>query len=503
MHIYSIMTLGLLGLASPVAALEAGMTSGSSRTAGQVVLWDSIGGISGAATASVYRIEGGLIPSIGGLSLPSVSSIAKTVAAGQTVMGILPVVDGDGDTVTYSVAPAPTKGVISFSASGFSFAAYAHGGGVETLALTADDGNGNRTFGSLTITVVANQRVVRAFVPSLSAPYQLTVGTPVVLSVIGGTAPLRFSSSTAKASATGTIRSDVDGDGQLDQGVSCLLEATTEGAGSLSITDALGANLVVSFTAIAPPPVRPPAPRPVIPTSQRTQALFGCLGAQTTQGVASLRRAFAGLNDTQAVAYAWDAGQQAFIQLPTEPTGGLTPGLGVFIASRVDLPVDFTGTPARLPYEWSLQPGWNFLAIPLLADGADAPVSSLDPQADVTLREADGTELLGDDRVAAFSGNWWSFDGQNYQQVTSLQPGLAYWVRNRTDNVRPLVLSLTPGVGARMARRSSEGSRPPVPPSSAGSEGSSGGSHGCGVGGGIAAIVGVLTLMGRRRRASA
>ena len=476
--------------------------SGGARSTASVTLWDAVGAVSGAASGTgQVSLVSGLVPTLGGLVAPTTIALSATVHAGQTVTGGLPSTDGDGDALTWTSLSTPSRGTLTITGQGYGFTANSAAGGVEVITLKAVDSQGNATTGTLTVTVLADQQVVRAFLTSLSAPYQVTVGTPVSFAVIGGQAPLQFSCPTGRASVTGVLSgSDVDGDGQVDTGVIGRFEASSVGSGVLSIQDASGAQTTIDFTAVAPPVPRPSAPVPTIPTSPRKETLFGALGGQTPEGVASLVGAFRRADAAEAVGFAWDASTQAFVQLPVEPTGGLTAGSGIFVASRITLPVDLSGTPVQLPYEWSLPTGWNFLAIPLVVDGAGNPVASLDPAADITLREAGGTELTGTARIAAFSGNWWSFDGQNYQAVTELVPGRAYWIRNRSaDPARPLVLALTPGVGTRSARFTAEGSRPPVPPSSSADAGA-GSSGGCGTGGGIAILLGALALAGRRRR---
>jgi hypothetical protein len=174
----------------------------------------------------------------------------------------------------------------------------------------------------------------------------------------------------------------------------------------------------------------------------------------------------------------------------------LAPDQGVFIAARIALPVDFAGTPTMTPAGWTIHPGWNFLAVPLLRDGTNTPIAAVVTSADLTLREVGGTELTGVERSAVFSGTWWAFDGQSYVAVTTLEPGRAYWVRNRSSSpARPLVMSITPGVGARSAR-STEHARPPLPPAAQRAE--SGGS--CGAGSGIAFLVAGLAFLGFRGR---
>jgi hypothetical protein len=492
-------TLGCLA-SSYGADLGSSITAGGSRTAGEVTLTDEIAAVALPMASGSAQVTGGWLGLVTGLHAPTMTLTPRSVAAGATVTGTIVTNDADGDAVTIQVRSLPQRGTFTLSqGQNYTYTAAAESGGVDAIALRAVDGNGNQTDGFLTITVQANQSVVRAFLPGISAPYALRAGTPVSVAVIGGRPPLRWSTTNGRAVATGSLNGlDVDGDGQLDVGLIGRLEPASEGSGLLTITDALGVATSVAFTVAAEPPPAPAKPAPPVPTSSRTQTLFGALGPQTRQGVASLRSVFGSLSQTQAVAYAWDATTQTFVTLPSEPTGGLSAGSGIFVASRVDLPVDFSGSPATAPYAWELQPGWNFVAIPAMVDASGDSLSTFDPTQDLMLAEAGGTELLGEDRLLVFSGNWWSFDGQNYEIATTLVPGRAYWVRNRsTEPSRPVVLQLAPGIGPRVMSRSAEGSRPPVPPTSA--QSSQGSAGGCGLGGGLAVLLGGLALMRRRR----
>lgn len=476
-------------------------SSGSTRSTGSITILDSLGSaVAGSADGQGISTRMGWIPAAGGLVAPPLVSVSVSVGAGESVTGTLPGQDQDGDPLTWALLSPPSLGSVTFGAGSFQYSASPSVGGVDLLSVEAADGRGFRTRGTLSVRVIANQNVVRAFLPGVAAPYRLTVGTPVPLAILGGQPPLRYRSESATVAIGATISGvDADGDGQVDRGVAGRLEATVEGSGSVEVTDAQGTTTTITFTAVAAPAVSQPVAPPSIPTTPRTgQTLFGALGPQTSQGVASLRRVFGGLAATQAVAYAWDAPSQSFVTLPAEPTGGLTAGSGIFVAARVDLDVDFAGTPARLPYTWTLAPGWNFLAVPLLVDAEDRPVTALSPLSDLVLREAEGTELVGTDRTDVFTGNWWAYDGQNYTSAETLAPGRAYWVRNRSEPARPVVLTVSVGAGPRLAR-TAEGRRPPAPPTQSSSEGPAGPASGCGAGG-LALLLGGLAMLGIRFR---
>ncbi len=154
-----------------------------------------------------------------------------------------------------------------------------------------------------------------------------------------------------------------------------------------------------------------------------------------------------------AQAFAWDALQQAYVQLPGQPTGGLQPSSGVFLATRHPLALDFSGTPSAAPFYLTLQPGWNFIGIPLILDGTGTLVTSHDFPADFTLYDQNNVQIsdiltftndlgtVGSGTLA--SANPYFYDGSAYTQVATLSVSSGYWIKNNTSAALTLMRNQT------------------------------------------------------------
>ncbi len=275
-----------------------------------------------------------------------------------------------------------------------------------------------------------------------------------------------------------------------------------------------------------------PVSLPSIPLSPGSQTVYNSISPSTPEGVANLLAVMAPETAQTAQAFAWDSSSQAYVQLPAQPSGGgLQPSSGVFLATRHSLALDFSGTPTASPFYLNLNPGWNFVGIPLLIDGTGTLVTSHAFPADFTLFDAGSAEIgdaftftndlgtVGSGTLA--SANPYFYNGSSYAQVATLSAGLGYWIKNNTLSNLTLVRNQTgtittlsrlgkaPTAGALPATTASaqtgvlidRGSPPPPPGSSSASDGGSG--HGCGLGTGAAFLTGLsLMLFARRLRRS-
>ena len=308
----------------------------------------------------------------------------------------------------------------------------------------------------------------------------------------------------ANSSASVTIGVDV-GPAAAGRTVSLALQATS---GTDGISTADGARLVVAAAS--------PVTLPSIPLSDRGRTIFGAICPSTPEGADRLLAALAGRSDTIAACYAWDAGRQAYVKLPDQPDGGLLASSGAFLATRVDLGLDFAGTPTVTPADLELLPGWNLIGIPLLDD--DGPLlATHEFPADFELTDGDGAVISDPTQFADTLGvvgsgdpetaRPWLYDGESYAQTGELVTGVGYWIKNNTDaavTLRRLSAGQADAVRptARSAVRATayhDRGAPPAAPAAA--DGRADGGGGCGGGSGIACLLAFGWLVLRRRAA--
>lgn len=291
--------------------------------------------------------------------------------------------------------------------------------------------------------------------------------------------------------------------------------------GSVVLAGTSGTDSVVTRdtaqVTVASAPVFPVAV-PSIPVSGRGQTVYGAISPATPQGASRLLAALTGRSANQAVCYAWDAPRQTYVRLPAEPTGGILASTGAFLATRVGLGLEFSGTPENAPWDLVLQPGWNLVGVPLLDDDG-VQLASHDFFADFQLLDHDGVPVTD---AAAFTDTLGSvgsgdpltarphlFDGQGYAQVSVLTTGRGYWCKNNGDltvTLRRMAQGRQPSslaAGVRPATRTAvvyrDRGAPPAAPAAPAEEHADGG--GCGAGSGIAALLAFGWLVLRRRAA--
>jgi hypothetical protein len=255
-----------------------------------------------------------------------------------------------------------------------------------------------------------------------------------------------------------------------------------------------------------------------LPISQGSQTVYNSICPSTPEGVLDILSVMAPETSSTALAYAWDAAQQNYVLLPAQPIAGLQSSSGVFIATRHPLGLNFAGTPSASPFYLDLQPGWNFIGIPLLIDNTGTLVTSHQFPSDFSLYDSNGSQITNTITFAndlgtvgsgaAASADPFYYDGSAYTQQTVMTVGLGYWIKNNTtapltlcrnqtgvvttlnrfapthDGVHPSIAATNASPGVLIDRGT-----PPAPPSTAASSASdSDGGHGCGLGAGAAAF---------------
>ena len=258
---------------------------------------------------------------------------------------------------------------------------------------------------------------------------------------------------------------------------------------------------------------------PIVPVSSG-QIFFTPLSPSTPQGVADLLSVLAAANGN-AIGYAWDASAQSYTQLPTQPVGGLLPTGGVFIASVVPLALDFSGTSLQLPVSIALAPGWNLIGIPPIDAGGGVVLTSHDFPGSFNLLDATGSLVqdaatfsdtlgtVGSDSVATASPYLYSHGA--FTQVTTLQTGVAYWIKNNSTGTVTLervtsgtaltAVAATRAVATAGTPQYIDRGQPPAAPTAAMGGGSSDDGHGgCGLSA-SGVLMGLALILGLRRRA--
>ncbi len=273
---------------------------------------------------------------------------------------------------------------------------------------------------------------------------------------------------------------------------------TRSGTITVTVTDSAGLRGSFTFTATDLPTASEPAP--LVTPSLGAVTVFGAICPGTVGGVQSLRTAFGSADNRRARGFTWDSARQTYNELPGEPTGGLLPTDGVFLATRVDLGLDFSG-PAMPPGSTIvLRAGWNFVGLGPVQLTSGSVVRTHSLADDFTLTNLSGATQPLSQITAAYL-----WDGSTYSTTTVLQSGIGYWIRNVSSPAESVILtrkdSDMDGRAVRAAGASTfarDAGAPPTPPAN-GAQASSGPdaeSGGCGAGSGIAiALAGLMAFL--------
>ncbi len=244
---------------------------------------------------------------------------------------------------------------------------------------------------------------------------------------------------------------------------------------------------------------------PPVPVSSGDKVVYTALGPGTSAGLEQVRAFLAGKTNSQARGFIWDAGAQAYVQVPT---AGWQPFDGVFLATREAATFDFNGNTTTLDFTLTLRPGYNFVCVPPLDDGGVVLVDHA--FADLALEDTDGAVIAGTTRDALIGTGAFAWDGTAYSQVDTLHTGTGYWIENASSPPVDLVLrrvsqqvqAAVATLPAARAIGARPRSAPPPPPGGAGGGGNagSGGGRACGVGSGLASLVLAFTALFLRLR---
>lgn len=337
------------------------------------------------------------------------------------------------------------------------------------------------------------------------APGDLKAGQTVRILAYGGTPPYQvvgFNAVGLKAGSPAAGALLPDGRtriGQLFIGV-----VSGPGPGYWLASDAVGSQAALAFQAGALPTAQ--VAQQLLLPSQGGIDRFMAVCPSTPQGLLALRGILASRPSGSVRAFAWDASAQSYVELPAEPSGGLSPLHGIFLASTEALALDFSGYRVPAPVLIPLLPGWNFIGIPPIEGNFGAmtrfSVDDLElvDQDDLVLSEADSLALMGGAPLG------WNADLRTYQAVNEIRAGQGYWVRNASADGQTVFLRLQSSSfepNAASPRSFPTKALPPPPaPGTAGSlplpAWSAGSDSGCGNGLGLvlglAALAGVLAL---------
>ena len=353
---------------------------------------------------------------------------------------------------------------------------------------------------SVTVTVIPSSQPEPM---TLVAPASAVVGQPLVVLAIDGYGTTTL---TADGRAIAAVRMtpadrDLDGDGDYDPSTAFLVTPSSAGTLTLAAVSGIsGATRTLTVTA----PVAAPVDLAVgnaaaVPVSRGRETRFFSVCMGSREAVARLLGRLAAVDDDRRLRiFAWDAVAQAMRDLPDGAP--VSPGDGLFIATRDDLDLNFDG--GALPEAeatMTLLPGWNFVGLPAMTDATGTVIGSIDLE-DLSLQDAFGHAVAGDARRAVIGDVVYLWNGAAYERVTTLTLGRGYWIANRDADGGSYALRRTPGSAGRQRHIVARNLPPlPVPASSSGTDSVSSGS-GCGAGLGLAALFGLLVLARRRRR---
>ena len=323
-----------------------------------------------------------------------------------------------------------------------------------------------------------------------------SVGGTIIVEVSGGDGTYTVIVAGGTGFAGG---SPVEANGSKTKNV--FVTPTRAGVITVTVTDSTGLTGEFSFTAADLP--RATEPAPVVLESVGAATVFGAICPGTFGGVNSLRAAFNTVDDRRTRGFTWNSERQAYRELPAEPTGGLLPTDGVFLATRVALGLDFSG-PAMPPGSTIvLRAGWNFVGLGPVQLSSGSVVRSHSLADDFTLTNLSGSTVALTSITQAYQ---WT--GTAYITTATLQSGIGYWIDNVASPAGTILLTRKDSdVDGRVVQARTESfagnvGTPPVPPNGD-QQAQPESQSSCGSGSGIAVLLaGLLAFLkfGFRRK---
>ena len=237
---------------------------------------------------------------------------------------------------------------------------------------------------------------------------------------------------------------------------------------------------------------------PTLVRSTGRDTIFNDVCPGTSEGLARLKASLTGTDPTAIIAYTWDASTQKFIRFPAEPLGGIQPWHAWFIATRVALPLDFSGTPIN-PGNVAVDKMWNFIGYPPVIS-SDLTTTYYDHRFVDVVFEQNSVIITGTARDAVIGKQIYFWNGSSYSTKTTFNSGFGYWIYNTAGggSTEALTRTVTSTVIYGKPRAAAAGSTtvthsdPPSPPGQPAQSESSGG----GCGGGSAAALLMIILVG-------
>lgn len=400
--------------------------------------------------------------------------------------GVVEINAGGLITVEFSSSNGMTEDDLESLIEGLSFAAAAGGGTRNLLLATGGRADSSDLYGTYVGADLAIDASSGTPVIEIDGVPSGTVGGSVPLSITGGVGTYRVSANGAAVRIGGMVNG----------ALRVLVTPTRGGTVQVTVTDAHGTSATYDITVDQLPPTSLPAPTLTVSTG--TETVFGPVCPGTTTGLANLRSALRGGDPRRTRGFSWDSAEQLYVELPGEPDGGLTPNDGVFLASRVDLGLDFTGPAVPTGATILLRAEWNFVGLGPVDDGGTIVTQHV-LGSDFSVLDLSENSALSSDITLAYRWN-----GASYVETDTIESGVGYWIRNVASDGQPRLLRREPSArGALSARGAAQFARnagtPPAPPSAATRADADGGS--CGAGSGIGALLaGLLAFLRLRSR---
>ena len=407
------------------------------------------------------------------IDIPPTPSLTFTSIANATVGTPVSCVV-NGGSGPYTVVVDGGTGVVNYASETYSVVVTPTRTGLITVTVT----DANLISGVFTFTSNAAPVPTLTFTTATNA----SVGGTIIVEVSGGVGTYAVSVSGGTGFSGGSPTNAIGTNPR-----NMFITPTRAGVITVTVTDSTGLTGDFSFTAANLPTATEPAPAVLASVGEAT--VFGAICPGTFGGVNSLRAAFNTVDDRRTRGFTWNSETQAYRELPAEPTGGLLPTDGVFLATRVALGLDFSG-PAMPPGSTIvLRAGWNFVGLGPVQLTSGSVVRTHSLADDFTLTNLSGSTVALSSITQAYQ---WT--GTAYVTTATLQSGIGYWVNNvATPRGTVLLTRKDSDVDGRVVQARTEsfagnvGAPPALPNGNQQAQPESQGS--CGSGSGIAVLL--------------